>query len=69
MKLIKTKKMLNEYIKKNRESERGRPITDTDIREVGKELKKYERMYKFYMISTILLCVTLLVVLFKQLNN
>jgi hypothetical protein len=65
MKLIKTKKMLNEYIKKNREEKRGRPITDTDIREVGKELKKYERMYKFYMISTILLCVTLLVVLFN----
>jgi hypothetical protein len=62
MKLEKTKKMLNEYIKKNRESERGRPISDGEIREVGKELKKYERMYKFYMISTIILFVTLLVV-------
>jgi hypothetical protein len=65
MKLEKTKKMLKEYIKKNREEERGRPITDTDIREVAKELKKYERMYKFYMISTILLFVTLSVILFN----
>lgn len=40
-------------------------FTKPDIKEVGKELKKYERMYKFYMISTILLCVTLLVVLFN----
>jgi hypothetical protein len=63
MKLLKTKKMLNEYIKKNREEQRGRPINDIEITEVSKELKKYERMYKFYMISTILLCVTLLVVL------
>lgn len=62
MRLEKTKKMLNEYIKKNRESERGRPISDGEIREVREELKKYERMYKFYMISTILLFVTLLVV-------
>lgn len=62
MKLEKTKKMLNEYIKKNRESERGRPISDGEIREVREELKKYERMYKFYRISTILLFVTLLVV-------
>jgi hypothetical protein len=65
MKLIKTKKMLNEYIKKNREEQRGRPITDIEITEIGKELKKYERMYKFYMISTILLSVTLLAVLFN----
>jgi hypothetical protein len=65
MKLEKTKKMLKEYIKKNREEERGRPITDTDIREVAKELKKHERMYKFYMISTILLFVTLSVILFN----
>jgi hypothetical protein len=65
MKLEKTKKMLKEYIKKNREEKRGRPITDTDIREVAKELKKYERMYKFYMISTILLFVTLSVILFN----
>lgn len=62
MKLEKTKKMLNEYIKKNRESERGRPISDGEIREIATELKKYERMYKFYIISTILLFVTLLVV-------
>jgi hypothetical protein len=65
MKLIKTKKMLNEYIKKNREEQRGRPITDIEITEIGKELKKYERMYKFYMFSTILLFVTLLVILFN----
>lgn len=62
MALEKTKKMLNEYIKKNREEQRGRPITDIEIRQVKQELKKYERMYKFYMISTILLFVTLLVV-------
>ena len=60
MALEKTKKMLNEYINKNREEQRGRPITDIEIREVGKELRKHERMYKFYMISTILLIVTLL---------
>jgi hypothetical protein len=65
MKLYKTKKMLQEYINKNRQEQRGRPITDTDIREVKQELTKYERMYKFYMISTILLVVTLLVVLFN----
>jgi len=65
MKLYKTKKMLQEYINKNRQEQRGRPITDTDIREVAKELKKYERMYKFYMISTILLFVTLSVILFN----
>lgn len=63
MKLEKTKKMLNEYIKKNRESERGRPISDGEISEVRKELKKYEKMYKFYRISTIVLFVTLLVVI------
>ena len=65
MALEKTKKMLNEYIRKNRKSQRGRPITDIEIREVSKELKKYERMYKFYMISTILLFVTLSVILFN----
>jgi cell division protein FtsL len=65
MKLYKTKKMLQEYINKNRQEQRGRPLTDTDIREVKQELTKYERMYKFYMISTILLFVTLLVVLFN----
>ena len=62
MALEKTKKMLNEYINKNKEEQRGRPITDIEIRQVKQELKKYERMYKFYMISTILLFVTLLVV-------
>jgi hypothetical protein len=65
MKLLKTKKMLQEYVDKNRESQRGRPISDAEIREVKTELKKYERMYKFYMISTIVLVVTLLVVLFN----
>jgi hypothetical protein len=65
MKLSKTRKMLREYVDRNREERRGRPITDTEIREVSKELRKHERMYKFYMISTILLFVTLLVVLFN----
>ena len=65
MKLIKTKKMLQEYVDRNREEQRGRPITDTEIRQVKQELTKYERMYKFYMISTILLFVTLSVILFK----
>lgn len=65
MKLIKTKKMLQEYVDRNREEQRGRPITDTEIRQVKQELTKYERMYKFYMISTILLFVTLLVILFN----
>ncbi len=65
MKLSKTRKMLQEYVDRNREEERGAPITDTDIREVKQELTKYERMYKFYMFSTILLFVTLLVVLFN----
>jgi hypothetical protein len=65
MKLYKTKKMLQEYINKNRQEERGRPITDADIIEVKQELMLYERMYKFYMFSTILLFVTLLVVLFN----
>lgn len=65
MKLEKTKKMLNEYITKNRESEIGRPISDGEIREVREELKKYEKMYKFYIISTILLFVTLSVILFN----
>ena len=62
MALEKTKKMLNEYINKNKEEQRGRPITDIEIRQVKQELKKYERMYTFYMISTILLFVTLLLV-------
>lgn len=61
MALEKTKKMLNEYINKNREQQRGRPITDIEIREVAKELRKHERMCKFYMISTLLLLITLLV--------
>jgi hypothetical protein len=65
MKLYKTKKMLQEYINKNRQEERGRPITDADIIEVKQELMLYERMYKFYMFSTILLFVTLLVVSFN----
>jgi hypothetical protein len=65
MKLSKTRKMLQEYVDRNREEERGAPITDTDIREVKRELTKFERMYKFYMVSTILLFVTLLVVLFN----
>ncbi|MFM2393362.1 MAG: hypothetical protein RLZZ546_1344 [Bacteroidota bacterium] len=65
MKLSKTKKMLQDYVDRNREEERGAPITDTDIREVKQELTKYEKMYKFYMISTILLFVTLSVMLFK----
>jgi hypothetical protein len=65
MKLEKTKKMLKEYVDRNREEQRGRPIPDGEIREVSKELKKYERMYKFYMISTILLFVTLSVILFN----
>lgn len=63
MALEKTKKMLQKYIDKDIELDRGSVTTDTDIKEVGKELKKYERMYKFYMISTILLFVTLLVVI------
>lgn len=63
MALEKTKKMLQEYINKNREDQRGRPITDMDIREVAKELRKHERMYKFYFISTIVLFVTFLIVL------
>lgn len=62
MALEKTKKMLNEYINKNRQEQRGRPITDIEIREVAKELKKHERMYKFYTISTVILFITLLVV-------
>lgn len=62
MALEKTKKMLNEYINKNRQEQRGRPITDIEIRQVKQELKKYERIYKFYTISTILLFVTLLIV-------
>jgi hypothetical protein len=65
MKLYKTKKMLQEYINKNRQEERGRPITDADIIEVKQELTKHEKMYKFYIISTILLFVTLVVVLFN----
>lgn len=66
MKFKKTKKMLNEYIKKNRESKRGRPISDGEIREVGEELRKYERMFNFYIISTILLFITLLVVVINN---
>ena len=65
MKLSKTKKMLQEYVDRNRKEQRGTPITDVDIREVKQELTKFERMYKFYMISTILLFVTLSVMLFK----
>ena len=65
MKLSKTKKMLQEYIDRNRKEQRGAPITDTDIIEVKQELTKYEKMYKFYVISTILLFVTLVVVLFN----
>lgn len=66
MALEKTKKMLQEYINKNRKEQRGRPITDIEIRQVKQELKKYERMYKFYMISTIVLFVTLLVVVINN---
>lgn len=66
MVLEKTKKMLQEYINKNRKEQRGRPITDIEIRQVKQELKKYERMYKFYMISTIVLFVTLLVVVINN---
>ena len=65
MELEKTKKMLNEYINKNRKEQIGRPITDVEIREVKQELKKYERMYKFYMMSTIVLFLTLTVILFN----
>jgi cell division protein FtsL len=65
MKLSKTKKMLQEYIDRNRKEQRGAPITDTNIIEVKQELTKYEKMYKFYMISTILLFVALLVILFN----
>ncbi len=57
--------MLQEYVDRNRKEQRGTPITDVDIREVKQELTKFERMYKFYMISTILLFVTLSVMLFK----
>lgn len=57
--------MLQEYIDRNRKEQRGAPITDTDIREVKQELTKYEKMCKFYMISIILLFVTLVVVLFN----
>ncbi len=57
--------MLQEYVDRNRKEQRGTPITDVDIREVKQELTKFERMYKFYMISTILLFVTLSVILFK----
>jgi hypothetical protein len=65
MKLIKTKKMLQEYIHRNRQEQRGTPLTDADIIEVKQELTKYERTYKFYMFSTILLFATLLVILFN----
>jgi len=65
MKLSKTKKMLKEYIDRNRKEQRGAPITDIEIIEVKQELTKYEKMYKFYMISTTLLFVTLVVVLFN----
>ena len=65
MKLSKTKKMLQEYVDRNRKEQRGAPITDIEIRDVKQELTKYERMYKFYMISTILLFVALLVILFN----
>lgn len=65
MRLVKTKNMLREYITRNREEQRGRPIPDAQIIEVKRELTKFERMYKFYMVSTILLVVTLLVTLFN----
>jgi hypothetical protein len=65
MRLVKTKNMLREYITRNMEEQRGRPITDIEIRQVKQELTKFERMHKFYMISTILLFVTLLVILFN----
>lgn len=61
-KLTKTRKMLSNFIEENRASRTGRPITDFDIKEVSKELRKFERLQNLYKISTILLFILLAVI-------
>jgi hypothetical protein len=61
MKAIKTRKLLNELIKQNREIQIGRPITDTEIDQVRKELESLENWNKFLLIT--LFVATLLAVI------
>ena len=42
MKLTKTKELLDEAIKRNREDQTGRPFTDYEILQVIKEIRKFE---------------------------
>ena len=48
MKIIKTKRLLNELIKKHRELKSGVPITDKMINEVQIELDDYENKFEFF---------------------
>jgi len=61
-KLTKTRKMLSNFIEENRVSRTGRPITDFDVKEVSKELIKFERLQNLYKICTILLFILLAVI-------
>jgi hypothetical protein len=61
MKAIKTRKLLNKLIKQNREIQIGRPITDTEIDQVRKELESLENWNKFLLIT--LFVATLLAVI------
>lgn len=61
MKAIKTRKLLNELIKQNREIQIGRPVTDTEINQVRKELESLENWNKFLFM--VLFVATLLTVI------
>jgi len=51
MKLIKTRKLLKDFIEKDRNLQIGRPVTDISINESIKEIEKLEKRYIMYRYS------------------
>ena len=69
MKLIKTRKLLKDFIEKDRNLQIGRPVNDISINESIKEIEKLERRYIMYRYSfwfvTFLTILTLLSLIIK----
>lgn len=67
MKLIHTRKVLSEYVKKERNSKQGRPTSDLDLKRVEEELTYFERKFKFYKIVLGFVLAVLLLLTFHEL--
>ena len=63
-KMLKTRKMLSEFLKRDKILDIGPPITDTDIKNVHKELKKFEKTVHILKICVIVLVSLLVVCMF-----